>query len=372
MIVDIKDILHKNKDIDEEYSKCFCNDLNHNIYVNKINIAVGVNTSMAIKKTGENSEKAISEELKDSIFAIRHDILDYYGYLIPKIRIFSDDRIDEDACSIKINNMIVCNFTLRPDKIFVVFKSDKNIDYGEKVEYKEVDFYGFWISIEDKSIALKDGGRIFTVADLMSAYIRKFIEDNLGEIITRTDIEILKEQIEVYNPAVISELENKKISNGFILKVIKELLVEKITIKNLDYILELICDYFDFHNDDNIKVESVIDFVRLKIFNLIVEDLYQDGLINTIEIDNKYNDSVLNWCNKTADKKDRSVCLDLFSKVSKCICCNNLNNKRFVFVCSKSIRKNMFNMLASMGLRVKLIAHEEIPYIINTHNIKTI
>ena len=104
------------------------------------------------------------------------------------------------------------------------------------------------------------GAITHSIFDIIVLYLEYVIENNLEKIVTREEVKQYKDEVQLYNSAIIEEINQKQIQNATIQKVVQNLLAEKISIKNFEYILESIADYYTEHNGQMNNFQDLMQF----------------------------------------------------------------------------------------------------------------
>lgn len=111
------------------------------------------------------------------------------------------------------------------------------------------------------------------------------IESHAHELINRQQISQLLQEVKIYNTAVIDELIPKKLALGQLVNVLQNLLKERVPIKDLITILEILADHATGEKSDLV---DLTERVRRALCRNISEEFFgQTHIANVITIDPK-------------------------------------------------------------------------------------
>lgn len=253
--------------IDEE-------DSVHSFQVDPISIQLGYGL---IPLADENKES----NLTNHIAAIRNQISQEIGIILPPVRIQDNLQFEANAYSIKIKGNELASGTLYIDKYMLV---EPGGDFDiEGIAAKEPAFGmdALWIDERNKEKAeLHD----YTVVDpltVLITHLKEVIKKNSYELLGRQEVKELFEGIKDKYNVVLDELIPDILRLGEVQKVLQNLLKEGIPINDLVTILETLADYGNITKDS----ETLTEYVRQALNRTVVKPyLTEDNVINVITV----------------------------------------------------------------------------------------
>lgn len=341
------------------------------LHVDKILMHVGTNVASAIVENDGNNKVYVANELKYRIEVLKDKIKNKYGVKIPNVRLTDDEYIPANSFLVRISNIPTASLEIRPNCIFATFFGETEIDFGEPAEIRALGMKGYWISKDMMSDVESMGAVTHTIFDIIIFYLEYVIESNLDKIITREDIKQYKDEVQLYNGAIIEEINQKQIQNSIIQKVVQGLLAEKISIKNFEYILESIGDYHAEHNGQ-INYKELIIFIRKRLANIITEDIVQNGSINVVSLSMESMQNILKRLRGETDESIELACANIYAEIATTHTQLTEMGQKFVFLCDKSIRQEIFDTIADLNVKINIISYEELPKMARMVTIKTI
>lgn len=202
-------------------------------------------------------DKSKGAELLDRITGIRREIAIELGLVLPRIRIVDNMRLQPSEYSIKIRGVEICKASLRIGKYLAINPGniETEID-GEKTKEPTFGLDALWIQESERHMAERSGYTVVDAPSIITTHLTEIIRRHANEILGRQDV---KQMITVLNEqysAVVEDV-NKNLSIGEIHKVLQQLLIERVSIRNLVTILESLGDYAPVSKDISFLTEKV-------------------------------------------------------------------------------------------------------------------
>ena len=263
----------------------------------------------------------IYEIVKNNIFNI--NIL---GVLIQNIKLEEDHGHEIDKFCIKVNELPV--------------------KYGA-IKYSNIDPFA---QLE------------FHLSECLKYYIKEFIG--------RDEIVYFISQIKEQHPILINEI-LKYFSIGEIRKVLRDLLEENISIRNIITILETIADFGDCTHDFDIIIEEIRKNLGRDIcFPYLVNNNTLKVIYFEYEFEKCINENII--CKggiKMLNKKYHEIIFELISDAAE-----KLKNEEIkpILICSQTTRKILKNVIKSIDHDFVMISTQEIPNDIKIDLVKEI
>lgn len=181
--------------------------------------------------------------LADRIAAFRKQFVLDAGFIVPKIKILDDRQLQPTAYQIAIYGVAVAEGALIPDKVLALHPSGSR---GGIAGIETVDpTYGLpavWTG-EEQRAAARAGG--FTLVDPLTVFVTHLTETlrrNAAELLTRSATAALLDRVREHNAGLVEELVPAVLSPVEIQKVLQGLLREKVPIRHLEAIFEVLAD----------------------------------------------------------------------------------------------------------------------------------
>jgi flagellar biosynthesis protein FlhA len=213
-------------------------------------------------------------DLLERITMMRRQLAIDMGLLIHAIRVRDNMQLPPNDYSIKLRDSEIAHGMVLPDQ-FMAMDSGVVTEKVEGVETIEPAFGlpAVWIPESMRENASINGYTVVDATTVMSTHLTEIIKSNASEILSRQTVsEMLEKQKETTAAVVEEVLDRLRLSEIQI--VLKNLLSEKVSIRNLESILETLGDYADRIKEPEILTE----YVRARLGRTICSNFIDDNL----------------------------------------------------------------------------------------------
>ncbi|MCA9055741.1 MAG: FHIPEP family type III secretion protein, partial [Planctomycetaceae bacterium] len=189
------------------------------------------------------ADKANGGDLLERVSALRERIASELGFILPKVRIQDDLRLDPRQFSIKLRGVPVASGTIYADASLAVNDgfvagSLKGIDGSEPATGKS----GAWIPQAEADEARTLGYRVLLPQVVLLQSLDAAVRRYAGELLTREHVHNLLDHLKQRTPRLVDDLLAGRLSGGEVHRVLAELLAEGLPIRDLETILEALGD----------------------------------------------------------------------------------------------------------------------------------
>lgn len=221
-------------------------------------------------------------DLLDRVTMLRKQIALEYGLVVPPIRIRDNMQLPSNTYSIKIKGVEVSSGKVEIG-CYLAMKPGSDGSELEGILGKDPAFNlpAKWIKEEEKKKAEMRGYTVVDVPSVISTHLAEIIKAHSDELLTRQDVHRLIEAVRKSNPAVVDELTPGALSLGEIQKVLQNLLREKVSIRDLVSIFEILADYAKTTKETDLLTE----FVRQGMARQFTSKYTKNGIMHAITLD---------------------------------------------------------------------------------------
>jgi len=226
------------------------------------------------------------DEMVHRVARMRRKFAQRYGFVVPEIRLTDDMDIAPKSYQIRLHGSVVAGHALRPGEVLVL------VGEGRKPPVPHEDTrepaYGMpacWVP-ESHADELKRQG--FTVVDglsVMLTHLSETINDNLAQLLSYRDVRMLLDRLPAEYQRLTDEIVPAQITFSGIQAVLKLLLAERVSIRNLDIILEAIAEIAPHAR----RAEQIAEHVRLQLARQICGDIARDGVLKVLRLGNRWD-----------------------------------------------------------------------------------
>jgi flagellar biosynthesis protein FlhA len=191
------------------------------------------------------------------------------GLIVPPIRIRDNMELEPQIYSILIKGVEVGRGLLQVGKLMAMDPGDvKEKIQGDEFTEPVFGLKATWIETDKRDTAESRGYTVVDSPTIIATHLTEIIKKHADEILGRQEVKELIDNLKKDYPAVVSEVEEKKLNLGDIQKVLQNLLRERVSIRNMLTIMESLASYADHTRDSGMLTE----YVRASLARQITAD----------------------------------------------------------------------------------------------------
>ncbi|WP_239032036.1 flagellar biosynthesis protein FlhA [Paroceanicella profunda] len=237
--------------------------------------------------------------LDGRILNMRNHIAQTWGLIIPEIRLTDNALLPRGTYAIRIQGVEMARARLKTGFVLVLL----NEAMGEAPPGEDVaePVYGAparWIAEADQEEAALNGLSVVTPVEVVATHLMEVLKLNFGRLFSRRTLRKLLEEFTRVSDTARAEA-NRRILDEFIpdrvpvdllQQVLRLLLEERVSIRNLPLILEAIAEAKTVVN----HTEAICEHVRHRLgFQLVAELMEPDGALPLIQLAPEWEETFL-------------------------------------------------------------------------------
>lgn len=297
-----------------------------------------------------------------------------WGVIIPSVKIKDNLELKPGGYSVKIKGIQVAKGELMSD-YFLAMDPGTVIEKMDGVETTEPVFglRAVWISEDQKEDAQYNGYTVVDCSTIVATHLTEILKSNLHELFGRQELVRVMDNFKETNPKLVNDLIPDILNLGIVLKVMKNLLREGVSVRDLRTILETLSEYGSTIKD----TEALTEFARQALFRTITEKIKSDqGDIPLFTLDRNIEESIAQNIIQT----DQGQQLSLDPKVTQIILAS-LNEKieeatnmgeKMVILCSPVIRSHFKRLTEKFIPNLVVVSHNELSPDANIRSLGTV
>lgn len=199
-------------------------------------------------------------QLLPKIAALRQRVTDELGFIIPNIRIMDSSALEANEYMIAIRGNTVATGSVYPGKNMVI--ADQWDALGKDVPKDAIvgidptfQTQAYWLNPDD--FDPRDGLTQVDSVDVIVTHLQESVRKYVDEVMTKTDVLKLMELVKSQDPTLVNDLVPTIISTSDLRKIFVNLIREKVSIKDIMFIFERLCDYARFSKEPDILSERL-------------------------------------------------------------------------------------------------------------------
>ena len=256
-------------------------------------------------------DKDQGAELLERITRIRRECALDIGLPVPKIRIIDNMSLEPNEYVFQIRGIKAGGSKLRLGYYMCMNTGlvTEEIN-GEVTKDPAFGMPAIWVPEDRRSEAEQAGYAVVDPPTVIATHITEIIRGNAARILGRQEVDILLNSVKENNPIIVNEVlngERRKFTYGDIEKVLKGLLHEKVSIRNMVTILETLANYGAITNNTWELIEKVREALGLQICLQYVD---QDEKLRVVNLSQGWSQKFLDYAQYPSDGSEPFVAFD--------------------------------------------------------------
>ncbi len=225
-------------------------------------------------------------ELAHRVAKIRKKFAKQYGFVVPEIKLSDNLSIDPKGYQIRIHDTRVAHGELRLGEVMVLVDKDGKPDVpGEEVIEPAFGMKALWVTEAFTDEVKRQGCKPVDNLSVLLTHLSEVIRANLAQLLSYKDMRGLLDRLDPEYKRLVEDLCPSQISYSGLLAILKILLAERVSIRNLHLILEAIAEIAPHVR----RSEQVAEHVRTRLAQQICGDLSDNGVLNVIRLGNRWD-----------------------------------------------------------------------------------
>ena len=196
--------------------------------------------------------------LLNRLRAIRKQIAAETGVIVPPVHVADNLQLGPRSYSILVKGVEVARGDLVPDRLMAINPGTASSPLeGSATREPAFGLPAWWIPISQREHASAAGYTVVDATTALSTHVSETIRGFLPDLLSRQQTKELLDRVAQTSPKLVEELVPKVVSVGEIQRVLRQLLRERVPIRDLVTILESIADAAQTSKDPDAITEAV-------------------------------------------------------------------------------------------------------------------
>jgi flagellar biosynthesis protein FlhA len=225
-------------------------------------------------------------ELSTRVARMRRKFATKYGFVVPEIKVSDNLTIAPKSYQIRIHGAVVATQEARLGEFLIINADGKRPDVpGEETREPAFGMKAYGISECYVAEAKRAGFNPIDTMSVLLTHLSEVIRNNLAQLLSYKDMRALFDRLGPEYKRLLDEISPSLISYSGLQAVLKLLLAERISIRNLHLILEAIAEIAPHAR----RAEQIAEHVRLRMAQQICGDLTQGGALKILRLGNRWD-----------------------------------------------------------------------------------
>ncbi|NRB18668.1 MAG: flagellar biosynthesis protein FlhA [Rhodobacteraceae bacterium] len=309
--------------------------------------------------------------LDTRIANMRTHVASVFGLILPEIRLTDEPELKTGTYLIRVQGVEQARGTLHPDMVLALMPdSHESLPSGTDVTEPVYGAPARWISTKYQEDAALIGATIVSPPEILATHLLEVMKQNFSRLLTLKSLRrLLNEMTQLSddfrseaNKKLLDELIPDKVPIDTLHAVLRLLLDEKVSIRNMPLILESISEA----RMQSTQPEMICELVRQRLgFQLVAEMKREDGTIPLVQLAPEWEDKFTTYQIDTQNGgMDIALPPDLFNRLAEGLSERlNMISEQGIFpavVTSTRRRRYLRTILKARGISNPVLSFEEI------------
>lgn len=301
-------------------------------------------------------------ELLERIRSIRRQFAQKMGFVVPPIHIHDNLQLKPYEYNILIRGARVGGSEMSGQYLAMDSGAVMAQLPGPTAKEPVFGLPAVWIRSEDREQAQVNGYTVVDSTTVIATHISETIRRYAQDLVGRQELQQLLDNVAVTAPKVVDELIPGQLGLGVVLRVVKNLLKEGVSIRDMRTILESLADYSALTKDPDVLTE----FVRQALGRFIVDQFKLDeDTLYLVTIDREVEDAIAEAIQPSDQGSYLAIepgsAQQIIASVRGMVDRFGMYGAQPVILASPSIRRHVKKMIERFVPHVSVLSHNEIP-----------
>ena len=303
------------------------------------------------------------QELAFRMSKMRKKFATQYGFVVPEVRLTDDFSIPSKSYQIKVHGTVVAEYQVRVGELLVLLGNRNAPDIpGQEVREPAFGMRAYSVPETFTEDLRREN---FAFADNMSVlltHLSEVIRNNLPQLLSYKDMKALIERQDPEYRKLADEICTSHITYPGLQAVLKLLLAERVSIRNLHLIIEAIAEIAPHVR----RTEQIVEHVRIRMSQQICGDLSENGMLKVLRLGNRWDLAFHQSLKRDAKGEVREFDIDprqleeFGQEASKAIRAHLDAGERFVIVTAPDARPYVRMIVERLFPTLPVLSHVEI------------
>lgn len=302
---------------------------------------------------------------------MRRHVAEVYGVILPEIRLTDNGTLPAGTYRIRVQGVEQARNVLMPEKILALVPDDSvALPPGDDVQEPVYGAAARWITSDRSEDLALTGITLVRPGEVLATHLLEVIRTNFSRLMTHKSLRRLLDEMTGLsdtqraeaNRRMLDEMIPEKVPTDLLLAVLRNLLEERVSIRNMTLILEAVAEARHSHPN----ATAIAEYVRFRLgFQLVSELRREDGTLPILQLAPEWEDTFQTYqIEGELGQNDVALPPDTFNQLANAVS-DKLNSagETGVFpavVTSSRRRRFLRTVLSAKGITAPVLSFEEI------------
>ena len=309
-------------------------------------------------------DKEKGAELLDRVIHIRREAAIDLGLVVPGIHIVDNMMLDPNEYSFKIRGIEAGRSIVRLGYYMCMNTGAVTQEMsGERTQDPAFGMPAIWLPEDKRAEAERNGYVVVDPPTIIATHITEIIRDHAAEILGRQEVSSIISKLKETKSVVVDEVLNtEKFTYGEIENVLKNLLREKVSIRNMETILETLANYGKITHNPWALTEKVREALGAQI---CLQYADSDKKLRVVQLSQQWAEKILEHRVDPQDGSEPFVAFDpqdgrrWIKSVSDTIAAVKSRSFQPIILCPAEVRQLVYSS-TSREMKLVVISIQEV------------
>ena len=298
--------------------------------------------------------------LLNRLRAIRKQIAAETGVVVPPVHVADNLQLGPRTYTILVKGVEVARGDLVPDRLMAINPGTASAPLeGSATREPAFGLPAWWIPVAQREHASAAGYTVVDPTTALSTHVSETIRGFLPDLLSRQQTKELIDRIALTSPKIVEELVPKVVTVGDVQRVLRQLLRERVPVRDLVTILESMADAAQTSKDPDVISEAV----RTALGRTICRQYQTDrGELPAISLSPSLEAKLVSSLVRTDQGPvlalDPTHAQQLASKIADALASALAQP---VLLCTPTLRPHLWRLFARVLPHIGVLSHSEIP-----------
>ncbi len=226
------------------------------------------------------------QELAFRVGKMRKKFASQYGFVVPEIKVTDDISIADKSYQIRIHGTTIASNLLRVGEVLVVTGAGRKPTVpGDDIREPAFGMPAVSVLEAFTEDLKREGFQPIDNVSVVLTHMSEVIRNNLPALLSYKDVKILIDRLDPEYKKLADEICSSHMSYSGLQAVLKLLLAERVSIRNLHLILEAVAELAPHVR----KTEQIVEHVRVRMSQQLCGDLADNGVLRVLRLGSKWD-----------------------------------------------------------------------------------
>ena len=298
--------------------------------------------------------------LLSRIRSIRKQIATDSGLVVPPVHVADNLQLGPRTYAILLKGVEVARGELMPDRMLAINPGTATTSV-EGISTREPAFGlpAWWVATDRRDQASAAGYTVVDPTTALSTHLSEVVRSFLPDLLSRQQTKELLDKVAQTSPRLVEDLVPKVLSTGDVQRVLRQLLRERVPIRDLTTILEALSDAALATKDPDMLTEAV----RAQLGRAICRQYQSDrGELTTINLAPSLEERLM----KSLVRTDQGAMLalepaeaqNMATKIARAL---EQAVAQPVLLCTPALRPHLWRLFSRVLPQIGVLSHSEVP-----------